>query len=176
MGVNTHNNPTAWVAGASVEAVNDNAPIWAGQLGSVVTLNTKAYMYVQLDSGATSTAAIAPAANQVLFWKDRATNLVTNDSRFSTAGRNGACGILRYAATAGNYTYMQIRGIGNVKTQGTTGTVSAGDFVFAYSGTAADATNVAGGSTTALYKIIGIAQSASVSTTTSVDLQLDDNV
>ncbi len=78
---------------------NNYAP---GQLGMPNQLNDRIYEPVILDSGATSaTPSGAPTAKQLLYWKDKAARIVTNDSRFAqfssgvaNAYRNMVSGVL----------------------------------------------------------------------------------
>lgn len=116
------------------------------------------YQIVQLDSGVTaSTSGGVVAANQLAFWKDRTTYLVTNDynqsqgavSGTASGGANEVAGIFRNAAT----TRARVNGYGTVTAilqKGeaipvkTTGSPSIGDHCRAnVSSPAADATNTA---------------------------------
>ena len=81
-----------------------------GELGMCFEWNQRSYQIVQLDSGATSaTTAGAVAANELAYWKDRTTYLVTNDSRqalyanTALSFRNRVAGIFR-ASTSGTTT------------------------------------------------------------------------
>ncbi len=105
----------------------------AGADGTKVILTeagvgTKEYQLCQIDSGAvaaTPTGAIAQG--QLMYWKNRATYLVTNDVRFSDTyngtARNGVqavAGVLvttttgTGAALAGDWVYLQTKGRCNV--------------------------------------------------------------
>jgi len=96
---------------ANIEAVvepstGSGVGIHVGELGGRVELTqtgagTKEYQKVQLDSGAVAaTAAGAPTTNQLLYWKNKQTYTVTNDSRFAIGGqtthgwRNEVAGVL----------------------------------------------------------------------------------
>lgn len=71
------------------------------------------YTVVQIESGAT-----APAAGQVMYWKDKVgktvTNVVANARLGATtnAWRNEVAGICMLAATAGNYICLLVKGTG----------------------------------------------------------------
>lgn len=96
---------------SNVEAVveastGSGVGIHVGELGGRVELTqtgagTKEYQKVQLDSGAVAaSAAGAPTTNQLLYWKNKQTYTVTNDSRFAIGGqtthgwRNEVAGVL----------------------------------------------------------------------------------
>lgn len=98
---------------ANVEAVFENASstqtgvgIHVGELGGRVELTqtgsgTKEYQKVQIDSGATAAAASgAPTTGELVYWKNKSTYTVTNDSRFAVGGqtsngwRNEVAGVL----------------------------------------------------------------------------------
>lgn len=122
---------------ANVEAVVESSSssgvgIHVGELGGRVELTqtgagTKEYQKVQLDSGAVAaSAAGAPTTNQVLYWKNKQTYTVTNDSRFAIGGqitggtapfRNEVAGILvqpqaslTTAIGTGPYIWVQQKG------------------------------------------------------------------
>jgi|SRR5215831_3553408 len=88
---------------------------------------SKEYQLCQIDSGATSaTPTGAITQGQLMYWKNRATYTVTNDSRFSDAGSAAAvrnqvqpvAGVLvttttgstAVAAQPGDWVYLQTRG------------------------------------------------------------------
>lgn len=104
------------------------SPYAPGDLGTTFEYQDKAYTVVQLDSGATSANAVgAPAANQVLFWKNKGTRTVTNDFRqciTPTVPGASAAGILRVTPTTigsgGNQIAMLVRGYGLTVKAGTT--------------------------------------------------------
>lgn len=83
-------------------AVGSFAPYALGELGMTFDFQDKRYTNVLIDSGATSaTPTGAPTANQLLFWKDKAAKIVTNDRRFALgntvaqASCNQVAGVLR---------------------------------------------------------------------------------
>ena len=108
---------TVYLIGGDPDAHNESTLYRQGDLGAVFSSvdGRKRYQMVQLDTGATSSiGAGAPAANDLLFWKDKTNFLVTTDIdqhegagvgvlHVRNAGRNQVAGVLRVAATAGNY-------------------------------------------------------------------------
>lgn len=110
----------------SIESMNATTLYKPGELGGQIQLGPKSYQLVQLDSGATAaTAAGAPVAGQLAFWKNKASYIVTNDraqaiypgnsnSRQAIAGVlvpitvGGAAGSA--CATPGNFCVVQQRG------------------------------------------------------------------
>lgn len=111
----------------TIESMNTTTLYKPGELGSQIQTTTgKAYQLIQLDSGATAaTAAGAPVAGQLAFWKSKLAYIVTNDraqaiypgttnSRQAIAGVfcattvNGAAGSA--TLTPGNYGVIQQRG------------------------------------------------------------------
>ena len=108
---------TPYVSTGNPDSVNDASLYAGGELGVAYDENDRTYQIVKLDSGATAAASLLPAANQLLYWKDRANYIVTNDinqakgkSAANSAFRNQVAGILRNAATPGYYIHMLIRG------------------------------------------------------------------
>lgn len=77
-----------------------------GDLGQAFDYNTRTYQRVKLDSGSTAaTPAGAPAAGDLLYWKDQTNYLVTSDRRMSInmtndGYRNAVAGVLRFTPTA----------------------------------------------------------------------------
>ena len=99
-----------------------------GDVGVTFEYQDKAYTVAILDSGATSANPVgAPAVNNVLFWKNKANRIVTNDFRQSitpTVPGASVAGILRVtpssAGAGGNVIAMLIRGFGIPVTASTT--------------------------------------------------------
>ena len=142
---------------SNIEAVNESSTtsgigIHVGELGGRVELTqtgagTKEYQKVQLDSGATAAADVAPAIGQLVYWKNKSQYLVTNSKlqalghNSSTAGgqsynqttdayRNEVAGVLTVAATPGNYTWIQQKG-NNTNVLITSGSPLPGDNLIA---------------------------------------------
>src|SRR5574341_1895934 len=139
-----------------------------GAMGQVLEQNNRTYQFAKLDSGAAALAA--PAANDLLFWKDRTQYLVTTDSRFSSGARNNVAGVLRNAATAGDWIFALQRGDAiSVKSDGNG---VAGDIAIANSGTSADITRIAAG-TAPTYQILGKVTAAAAGGFITVDLNID---
>ncbi len=103
---------------SSVEAFHSTTLQHPGELGMrAVTTANKEYQLVLLDSGATAaTPAGILAVGQSVYWKNKATYTVTNDSRFAIGGqtthgwRNEVAGVAMVAAVAGEYFYPQTKG------------------------------------------------------------------
>lgn len=139
-----------------------------GAAGQVLEYNTRTYQFAKLDSGAAALAA--PAANDLLFWKDRTTYLVTTDSRFSTGARNNVAGVLRNAASASDWIFALQRGDAiSVKSDGNG---AAGDIAIANSGTSANVTNEVAG-TAPTYQNLGKITAAAAGGFITVDLNID---
>lgn len=122
-------NPDSVSVALSSPAVpGSNIPYAPGDLGVTFEYQDKAYTVVILDSGATSANTVgAPAANMLLFWKNKANRIVTNDYRQSiapTAPGVAVAGVLRNTpavplGTGGNLICMMIRGYGVTVKAGT---------------------------------------------------------
>lgn len=123
------------------------------------------YQLVKLDSGASPT----PAANQCLGWKTRSTFIVTN--KLADTNTNEVCGILRNAATAGNYIYMLIKGPGISVKYGGSGASAGDSVILKASGVGADSDHTAKG-TAAVSKAIGIASASSSGGNVATDVDL----
>lgn len=103
-------------------------PYAAGDIGVTFEYQDKAYTVSVLDSGATSANPIgAPAANQLLFWKNKQNRIVTNDFRqciTPTVPGASVAGVLRVTPTTigsgGNQICMLIRGYNITVAAGTT--------------------------------------------------------
>ena len=98
-----------WVPQGTPLQTNSPTPFFApGEIGCAFNdQNTgNSYLRVQLDSGATSATPVGPVvAGQLAYWKNQASAIVTNDSRFADVGPSGAinrvAGIFATAVTAG---------------------------------------------------------------------------
>lgn len=149
-----------------------------GHLGVSFEYNDRSYQNVRLDSGATAdTSAGVVTANDLAFWKDKNTYLVTNDAaqtlggNTSNAFRNFVAGVFRYAVTAGYYCCILQRG-DNIPVNATGGGV--GQTAIANSGSDADVAFVGVG-TASTYTPLGIAREATGATTSgmcNVDLAI----
>lgn len=169
---NNGRNNLPFVMTGNPETVDDASPYAPGQIGSLFSRGSETFQYVKLDTGATAAAAVAPAANQVVYWKDRDDFLVTNDLAQSAASRNGVAGILRCAATAGYYVFIQKGGLCSVATAGSP---AVGDIAVPNSGSAADVTPITAG-TAPTYVQVGVYQTTATNSVATVDLKLTENV
>lgn len=177
---------------SNVETVNEIPPsttntgigIHQGELGGRVELTqtgsgTKEYQKCQIDSGATATANLAPAIGQMLYWKNKASYIVTNDSRFAVGGqttsgwRNEVAGILLVAATPGNNVWLQQKG--NCTTVNiSSGSPNPGDLLIASTSTTlAQGTIVTAGSAAPVVQNLGkFALAQTTVTVATVDLDI----
>ncbi len=119
---------------SNIEAVSEASTgsgigIHVGELGGRVELTqtgtgTKEYQKVQLDSGAVAaTPAGTPTLGELVYWKNKSTYTVTNDSRFAVGGqtthgwRNEVAGVLVTPSATlttrvglGDYVWVQQKG------------------------------------------------------------------
>lgn len=158
--------------------MNESSLYAPGMLGVSFEWNDRQYQVVKLDSGATSaTSTGVVTANDLAFWKDQDSYLVTNDqaqavgSGVTNAWRNFVAGVFPYAITAGYYCAIVQKG-DNVPVNGAAGG-GAGQTVIANSGSDADVNFVAVG-TASTYQPLGIAREATGDTTSGmVNVDLD---
>ena len=155
-----------------------------GSLGQKHDYNDRMYQRVQLDSGVDAANPVgAPAANDVLYWKDKDNYLVTNDRRQTMAPlasgtivsgggyRNFVAGILRNAATAGYYIDILQKGDAiNLPDGGNS--FAVGETVIAEDDSAAAVDRIAVG-TAPTFQRIGIARGAASGGVVSVDVDID---
>ena len=166
---NEQNVQTAYLGPSGDPDSFNEATLYApGQLGQVSEFDDRSYQLVQADSGATSaTASGAVAANDLAFWKDKDSYLVTNDARFAVGGqvanawRNQVAGVFRAAISAGRYCYILQQG-DNIPVNATGGGI--GQLAVANSGADADASFIAVG-TAPGYSALGVAREATGDTT-----------
>lgn len=144
----------------------------AGQLGLPHQSTDKSYQRVQLDSGATASTPIgAVAANQLAYWKDKNTYLVTNDRRFATtAYQNFVAGVFRLAVTAGYYCDILQRG-DNINLIDGGNSFAVGEPVFAEADAAAAVDRVGVG-TASTYQQLGTARGAASGGVVAVDVDI----
>jgi hypothetical protein len=97
----------------------------ANKRGSVLTLHSGLYQYVQFKAASSA----SNAAGQVMFWSTRASYIVTPDATAPLTG--SIAGIALNAVTKGNYGWIQIGGVANVKFKAslTAATPAIGDLV-----------------------------------------------
>lgn len=165
--VTTGNPDTVNDAPSSATTVGSSYNL-SGQLGAVLATSDgqREYIYAKLDTD----TALTPAANQVLFWKTRSSYLLTN--KLANSLTNEPAGILRNAATAGNYVWALRKGAGIAVKYGGAG-ASANDVIIAKAAsTAADSTSVAA-ATAPTNLMIGVATASSSggNVTTDVDIE-----
>jgi len=166
---------TVYVPTGNPDTVNESSLYAGGELGVAYDWVDRAYQIVKIDSGATAAAGLALAANQLLYWKDKANYLVTNNYKqaqgasIANGWTNNVAGILRNAATVGYYIHMLIRGR-NIAVKAGTGTV--GSRLRANVSTpVADAYGEAIG-TAPVYKEIGVVKTATDGTNVYADVDL----
>lgn len=186
---NRHSAGTIWLPTGNPDTTNISPTDFnsmggqPGSLGIVFEAGNplRSYQRVQLDSGATSaTPTGAVAANQLLYWKDKSTYLVTNDSRFAMGGasasafRNYGAGVARVAGTAGNYIDICIKGQ-NIACKDGGNTFAAGEQVFAENDTSAAAFDRIGIGTAVTAVPLGIARGAAANGNVNVDIDFPIN-
>jgi hypothetical protein len=161
---------------ASIESVNASSAYYPGQVGQrIITATNKQYQFVQLDSGALTAATVG----QVLYWKDRANYVVTNNNLFANGGsptttstaRNMIAGVATAASvTAGYYTFIQQQGLHSAVVA-TSGSPAAGDFAVGDT-TTGKATSVAVATAPTVDVIGRVRTTQSSSTAWPVDLSI----
>jgi hypothetical protein len=174
--VNERNVQTVYTETGDPDTLNVSTLYRLGELGTVHEKNDRSYQRVRLDTGCTSAVATGiPATNDVLYWKDKNTYLVTNDSAQAVgtganSWRNSVAGVLRNAATAGNYIDALQRG-DSINLPDGGNTFAIGESVIAEAGTASAADRIAVG-TAPTYRTIGIARGAASGGVVSVDVDI----
>ena len=183
---NRHSAGTPWLPTGNPDTTNISSTDFnsmGGQPGGLglrfeAANPARTYQRVQLDSGATASAPSGVvAANQVAYWKNKATYTVTNDSRFAMGGasattyRQQVAGIFRLAATAGNI--IDVCQVGqNIPVADGGNTFVAGDTVIAEADTTAAAANSINVGTAITSQVIGIARGAQAGGNVNVDIDI----
>lgn len=163
------------------DTMNDASLYAPGELGQTFDYNDRTYQIVQVDSGCVAANGVGvPAANDVLWWKDKSNYLVTNDWRqaFTAGGggtapsNNAVAGVLRNAATAGYYIAMLVRGR-NIPVADD-GSCGKGEIAIA-SATAsqAQASGIAAG-TAPTHKPLGIVRTSSSANVAYIDVDVPE--
>lgn len=170
---------------SNVEAVNVATLFHPGELGARVALTqtgsgAKEYQLVQMDSGATAAADIAPAAGQLVYWKNKATYLVTNSIKqalgaqsvgsTNNAFRNEVAGVIQVAVTPGNYCFAQQKG-NNTGVLMTSGSPFVGDQIVATT-TSGTGVIVAAGTAPTVQSLGKFAAAGTSITSGNVDLDI----
>lgn len=161
---NSFFNQAIFLPGGDPEAVNEASLLYPGQLGNRFRFinpprsapnnttgagTSKAYQLVKTDS----TMTVAPYSGAVAWFANQAQYLVTTTA--ATPGRGRVAGIFRNAVTPGNYTCIQVGGLGTVKMiDAVTAAPTVAGLIVVPSSTNAKADTLAAGSA-ATYPIIG---------------------
>lgn len=161
--------PYAGQLGAFMELTEAQA-LAMSSAPATLTLHSGIYQYVQFKAGSTA----ANAAGQIVFYSsaaDRAVYTVTPDVTAATQGM--IAGITLATVTKGNYGWIQVGGVANVKfkTGLTAATPAIGDLVIVDQTPtfAADDPTQSGNPTYLILKsVLGVASSAPVSATISL--------
>lgn len=135
---NTNRSLGVYISTGDPDTENVSSLYRGGDLGKAYDYNDRAYQVVQVDSGITAdTGPGVVAANQLAYWKDKNTYLVTNDFTQAIGGsigteayRNQVAGIFRCAATSGYYCHILQRG-DNIAVACTTTPDAVGELVIA---------------------------------------------
>lgn len=157
----------------------NNATLYAaGELGAVYQKGDDQWQQVQLDSGATAAANLAPAVGHLLYWKSLSAKIVTNDTKQAIAPsvansyQNRVAGVLMVAATPGNYIWVRQRGFA-VPIRSAGSALTVGQTVQADTANAAGIVGVATGTQNTAQKL-GVVATATASSLTPVDLNITE--
>ncbi len=183
---NRHSAGTIWCPTGNPDTTNISPADWlsaGGQAGGLGLRHEsgapgRTYQRAKLDSGATAaTPAGVVAVGDALYWKDKSTYTVTNDSRFAmngvtaTAYRQYVAGVARVAATAGYY--IDAIQIGqNIPCADGGNTFVGGDTVIAEATTTDSAFNSINVGTAITSQVVGIARDAASNGLVGVDLDI----
>jgi hypothetical protein len=162
---------------SSIDQMNAATLYHPGDLGiRFSTADNKNWQIVQLDSGALSSATVG----QVVYWKDKANYIVTNNNLFANGGtgattttaKSFVAGVIAPATvTAGYYTAIQQGGRHSALVTASITTVVGDSFVpHTVTGSATNAS--AGAGVAPPGPQIGIAVEASTATTHAADLTM----
>lgn len=171
--VTTGNPDTVNDAPASTTSVGGQYNL-VGQLGAVLRTSDGQTEYIYVTYSGTSTGK-TPAANDILYWQNRANWVVDNNTSAGGLLVHGVAGILRNACTRGNRVWALRRGNSIPVNSTSTGMIS-GDFVIASSASGAASfvasTSTIIGNPGLLYiGIVASTTTSSVAITTDVDVE-----
>jgi hypothetical protein len=159
---------------SSITEVNAASLYKPGELGvRVDTGDGRQFQQVQLDSGVLSAAT----KGQLVYWKDKANYIVTNNNLFANGGattttsQNFVAGVITptNGVTAAYYTFIQQQGPCSFVKTGSI-TTAIGDQITATT-TTGNAVNVAAGTAVTVIPI-GVATEVSTGTSHGVDLSI----
>lgn len=159
--------------------LENNAVLYApGDFGNQIQRGDNQYQSVQVDSGATAAAGRTPTANDVMYWKNKLTKVVTNDIRFAlyqpvaNSYQNAVAGVLRNNATPGNYVWLLQRGL-SIPVSSRGAGLTVGQTVQADTANAGSIVGVAVGTQNTASKL-GTVAAATVGGLTAVDLNITE--
>lgn len=149
---------------ADLASVNDSTPRYPGLVGKFFEQDGKKYQYIQLDSG-----AVTAAAGHAVSWIDFDDFKVTNDIS-DAIGLNVPAGVLMSAVTAGNYGFIQVRGVYPTVLTNGDDDISANDTIIMSS--TDGAVNSVAAATAPTHVILGVATAADVDASNTVAVLL----
>ena len=175
--VNERNVQTVYTESGNPDTLNVSTLYRPGELGAVHEKNDRTYQRVRLDTGSTAAPASGVvAANELAYWKDKSTYLVTNDREQAQGGsgtgsyQNRTAGVFRNAVTAGNYCDVLQRGRAiNLADGGNT--FAVGEIVIAEADSVGAANRLSVG-TAATHMALGFARGAASGGVVSVDVDI----
>jgi len=183
---NRHSAGTIWLPTGNPDTTNISPTDMASQGGRPGSIGVqhesgnpaRSYQRVLLDSGATAaTPAGVLAVGDALYWKDKNTYTVTNDSRFAMGGSavstyiNYGAGVAMFAGTAGYYIDVVQKGLAIPCADGGN-SFAAGDSVILEANTADSAFDKTASGTAPVSQKIGVARGAAANGLVSVDVDI----
>lgn len=185
MSVNNINEQGMFIGSASgpsttcgIESMNEASLFYPGQLGKKVKLADKRYQLVQVDSGATAVADVAPAASLLAYWKDKETFLVTTDRAQTEPAANNSnaiAGIFVNGITPGYYGFIHKEGKRDVNFYSSQTPLAGGKAIGgAHLGAGAEAGFLAAGSAATYTEIGDVMETGAAGATVEVDVFIQD--
>ena len=159
--------------------LENNATLYApGELGQQYVRGDFMWTQVQVDSTATAAMGRAPTANDIMYWRNKQTKIVTNvlalamNVGVANSYQNHVAGVLRNSATPGNYVWLLQRGL-QVPISSRGAGLTAGQSVQADTANIGSIVGLATGTANTAQKL-GIVFSPTVAQVTIVDLNVTD--
>lgn len=183
---NRHSAGTIWLPTGNPDTTNISPTDLASQGGRLGAIGVqfeaanpaRSYQRVIVDSGATAaTPAGIVAVGDLMYWRDKSTYTVTNDSRFAMAGasntayRNYVAGIAMVAGTAGYAIDVCQRGQSIPCADGGN-TFAAGEHVFPEATTTDSAVDRVAAGTACPDQQLGTARGAAAGGLVNVDIDI----